>query len=83
MFFLPQQDCLQCFFQQDTLTWNNQIHCSFCEIKQETAVRTTISKAPKIIVLHLKRYVDFEILWADGFQQFLLRYDSHDNSLSI
>ncbi|XP_042132097.2 ubiquitin carboxyl-terminal hydrolase 50 isoform X2 [Peromyscus maniculatus bairdii] len=50
------QDCLQCFFQQDTLTWNNQIHCSFCEIKQETAVRSTISKAPKIIVFHLKRF---------------------------
>uniref|UniRef100_A0A8C2W3V7 Ubiquitin carboxyl-terminal hydrolase 50 n=1 Tax=Chinchilla lanigera TaxID=34839 RepID=A0A8C2W3V7_CHILA len=50
------QDCLQCFFQQDTLTWNNQIHCSFCETKQETAVKTTISKAPKIIIFHLKRF---------------------------
>ncbi|XP_021011484.1 inactive ubiquitin carboxyl-terminal hydrolase 50 [Mus caroli] len=50
------QDCLQCFFQQDTLTWSNQIHCSFCEIKQEAAVRTTISKVPKIIVFHLKRF---------------------------
>ncbi|XP_075818180.1 ubiquitin carboxyl-terminal hydrolase 50 isoform X2 [Microtus pennsylvanicus] len=51
-----KKDCLQCFFQQDTLTWNNQIHCSFCESKQETAVRATISKAPKIIVFHLKRF---------------------------
>ncbi|XP_008565136.1 PREDICTED: inactive ubiquitin carboxyl-terminal hydrolase 50 [Galeopterus variegatus] len=50
------QDCLQCFFQQDTLTWNNQIHCSFCETKQETAMRTSISKAPKIIIFHLKRF---------------------------
>ncbi|XP_040824755.1 inactive ubiquitin carboxyl-terminal hydrolase 50 isoform X2 [Ochotona curzoniae] len=50
------QDCLQCFFQQDTLTWNNQIHCSFCETKQETAVRASISKAPKIIIFHLKRF---------------------------
>ncbi|XP_006831718.1 PREDICTED: putative ubiquitin carboxyl-terminal hydrolase 50-like [Chrysochloris asiatica] len=50
------QDCLQCFFQQDTLSWNNQIHCSFCETKQETAVRTSISKAPKIIIFHLKRF---------------------------
>ncbi|KAK1339051.1 hypothetical protein QTO34_019724 [Cnephaeus nilssonii] len=54
--FLPQQDCLQCFFQQDTLTWNNQIHCSFCETKQEAAVRASISKAPKIMIFHLKRY---------------------------
>ncbi|XP_045385090.1 inactive ubiquitin carboxyl-terminal hydrolase 50 [Lemur catta] len=50
------QDCLQCFFQQDTLTWNNQIRCSFCETKQETAVRASISKAPKIIIFHLKRF---------------------------
>ncbi|XP_063104718.1 inactive ubiquitin carboxyl-terminal hydrolase 50 isoform X3 [Cavia porcellus] len=50
------QDCLQCFFQQDTLTWNNQIHCSFCETKQETAVRASISKPPKTIIFHLKRF---------------------------
>ncbi|XP_055991377.1 inactive ubiquitin carboxyl-terminal hydrolase 50 [Sorex fumeus] len=50
------QECLQCFFQQDTLTWNNQIHCSFCETKQETAVRAVISKAPKIMIFHLKRF---------------------------
>uniref|UniRef100_A0A2R9CL76 Ubiquitin carboxyl-terminal hydrolase 50 n=1 Tax=Pan paniscus TaxID=9597 RepID=A0A2R9CL76_PANPA len=50
------RDCLQCFFQQDALTWNNEIHCSFCETKQETAVRASISKAPKIIIFHLKRF---------------------------
>ncbi|XP_004639115.1 inactive ubiquitin carboxyl-terminal hydrolase 50 [Octodon degus] len=50
------QDCLQCFCQRDTLTWSNQIHCSFCETKQETAVRAGISKAPKIIIFHLKRF---------------------------
>ncbi|KAG8505291.1 putative ubiquitin carboxyl-terminal hydrolase 50, partial [Galemys pyrenaicus] len=65
------QDCLQCFFQQDTLTWNNQIHCSFCETKQETAVRASISKAPKIIVFHLKR---FDIL---GTMKRKLRTDIH------
>ncbi|XP_075388419.1 ubiquitin carboxyl-terminal hydrolase 50 [Tenrec ecaudatus] len=50
------QDCLRCFFQQDTLTWNDQLHCSFCETKQEAAVRASIAKAPKIIVFHLKRF---------------------------
>ncbi|KAM6203086.1 ubiquitin carboxyl-terminal hydrolase 50 [Rhynchocyon petersi] len=50
------QDCLQCFFQQDTLTWSNQIVCSFCGTKQETALRASISKAPKIIIFHLKRF---------------------------
>ncbi|XP_072818560.1 ubiquitin carboxyl-terminal hydrolase 50 isoform X3 [Vicugna pacos] len=65
------QDCLQCFFQQDTLTWNNQILCSLCETKQETAVRASISKAPKIIVFHLKR---FDVL---GTMKRKLRTDIH------
>ncbi|KAM6257563.1 ubiquitin carboxyl-terminal hydrolase 50 isoform 2-T2 [Porphyrio hochstetteri] len=50
------QDCLKCFFQQDTLTWNNQIHCSWCGTKQDAAVRSTITKAPQIIIFHLKRF---------------------------
>ncbi|KAM8783842.1 ubiquitin carboxyl-terminal hydrolase 50 [Rhynchonycteris naso] len=65
------QDCLQCFFQQDTLTWNNQLHCSFCETNQETAVRARISKAPKIMIFHLKR---FDIL---GTMKRKLRTDIH------
>ncbi|NXW52161.1 UBP50 hydrolase, partial [Nyctiprogne leucopyga] len=50
------QDCLKCFFQQDTLTWNNQIHCSWCGTKQDAAVKGTITKAPQIIIFHLKRF---------------------------
>ncbi|XP_050759468.1 inactive ubiquitin carboxyl-terminal hydrolase 50 [Gymnogyps californianus] len=50
------QDCLNCFFQQDTLTWNNQIHCSWCGTKQDAAVKATITKAPQIIIFHLKRF---------------------------
>ncbi|NXJ87670.1 UBP50 hydrolase, partial [Corythaixoides concolor] len=50
------QDCLKCFFQQDTLTQNNQIHCSWCGTKQDAAVKGTINKAPKIIIFHLKRF---------------------------
>ncbi|KFP66005.1 Putative ubiquitin carboxyl-terminal hydrolase 50, partial [Cariama cristata] len=50
------QDCLECFFQQDTLTWNNQIHCSWCGTKQDAAVKATITKAPQIIIFHLKRF---------------------------
>ncbi|XP_054693129.1 inactive ubiquitin carboxyl-terminal hydrolase 50 [Grus americana] len=50
------QDCLKCFFQQDTLTWNNQIHCSLCGTKQDAAVKCTITKAPQIIIFHLKRF---------------------------
>ncbi|NWR58362.1 UBP50 hydrolase, partial [Bucorvus abyssinicus] len=50
------QDCLKCFFQQDTLTSNNQIHCSSCGKKQDAVVKATIIKAPQIIILHLKRF---------------------------
>ncbi|NXW83141.1 UBP50 hydrolase, partial [Alopecoenas beccarii] len=50
------RDCLECFFQQDTLTWNNQIHCSWCGTKQDAAVKATITKAPQIIIFHLKRF---------------------------
>ncbi|NWR69095.1 UBP50 hydrolase, partial [Centropus unirufus] len=50
------QDCLKCFFQQDTLTWSNQVHCSCCGTKQDTAVKGTITKAPQIIIFHLKRF---------------------------
>ncbi|XP_029872165.1 inactive ubiquitin carboxyl-terminal hydrolase 50 [Aquila chrysaetos chrysaetos] len=50
------QDCLKCFFQQDILTWNNQIQCSWCGTKQDAAVKATITKAPQIIIFHLKRF---------------------------
>ncbi|NXL59397.1 UBP50 hydrolase, partial [Chordeiles acutipennis] len=50
------QDCLKRFFQQDTLTWSNQIHCSWCGTKQDAAVKGIITKAPQIIIFHLKRF---------------------------
>ncbi|NXT86732.1 UBP50 hydrolase, partial [Anhinga rufa] len=50
------QDCLKCFFQQDTLTWNNQIYCSWCGTKQDAAVKATVTKAPQVIIFHLKRF---------------------------
>ncbi|NXE18727.1 UBP50 hydrolase, partial [Ardeotis kori] len=56
------QNCLKCFFQQDTLTQNNQIHCSCCGTKQDAAVKSTITKAPQIIVFHLKRYRGWNLL---------------------
>ncbi|XP_010143289.1 PREDICTED: inactive ubiquitin carboxyl-terminal hydrolase 50 [Buceros rhinoceros silvestris] len=50
------QDCLKCFFQQDTLTSTNQVHCSSCGKNQDAVVKATITKAPKIIIFHLKRF---------------------------
>ncbi|XP_041074094.1 putative ubiquitin carboxyl-terminal hydrolase 50 isoform X2 [Polyodon spathula] len=62
-------DCLELFFQQNTLTRNNQILCSSCRIKRDTAVLTSISKAPEILILHLKR---FEV---EGLKKRKLRTD--------
>lgn len=50
------EECLECFFQQDMLTWNNQINCSFCGTKQDAAVKASIAKAPKMVIFHLKRF---------------------------
>nr|XP_005989707.2 PREDICTED: inactive ubiquitin carboxyl-terminal hydrolase 50 isoform X1 [Latimeria chalumnae] len=50
------QDCLECFFQQDTLTWNDQMLCSLCEKKQDTSVKANIAKLPDFVLLHLKRF---------------------------
>uniref|UniRef100_A0A8C9FT76 Ubiquitin specific peptidase 50 n=1 Tax=Pavo cristatus TaxID=9049 RepID=A0A8C9FT76_PAVCR len=38
------RDCLPCFSQQDTLTWNNQLHCSCCGTKQDAAVKATTAE---------------------------------------
>ncbi|XP_068059961.1 ubiquitin carboxyl-terminal hydrolase 50 isoform X4 [Anomalospiza imberbis] len=50
------QDCLECFFQPDTLTRNNQIHCYWCGSNQDATVKASITKAPQIIIFHLKRF---------------------------
>lgn len=66
-FFLLWQDCLECFFQPDTLTRNNQIHCYWCGGNQDATVKASITKAPQIIIFHLKRYS----LSGVGYSQFL------------
>nr|XP_056722057.1 inactive ubiquitin carboxyl-terminal hydrolase 50 [Euleptes europaea] len=50
------EECLECFFQQDMLTWNNQITCSSCGTKQDAAVKASIAKAPRVVIFHLKRF---------------------------
>ncbi|XP_069812709.1 ubiquitin carboxyl-terminal hydrolase 50 [Dendropsophus ebraccatus] len=50
------QECLKCFFQQQTLTRKDKIFCPSCKTKQDASVNTQIWKLPKILVLHLKRF---------------------------
>ncbi|XP_073506940.1 ubiquitin carboxyl-terminal hydrolase 50 isoform X2 [Phyllobates terribilis] len=50
------QECLECFFQQVTLTRTDKIFCPFCKMKQNATVKSQIWKLPRILILHLKRF---------------------------
>ncbi|KAK7912426.1 hypothetical protein WMY93_012637 [Mugilogobius chulae] len=50
------KDCLSLFFEQSVLTGGEQMLCSECGLRRETAVVTYIDKAPDILILHLKRF---------------------------
>ncbi|KAL4597538.1 putative ubiquitin carboxyl-terminal hydrolase 50 [Arapaima gigas] len=50
------QDCLRLFFKQSILTLDNCMLCPECGVKQETAVLTSLTRPPEILVLHLKRF---------------------------
>ncbi|XP_039867301.1 uncharacterized protein LOC120721202 isoform X3 [Simochromis diagramma] len=50
------QDCLSLFFEQTVLTGGEQLLCSVCRMRRETAVITSLDKPPEILMLHLKRF---------------------------
>ncbi|CAJ1049425.1 uncharacterized protein LOC117810498 [Xyrichtys novacula] len=50
------QDCLSLFFEQTILTGGEQMLCSVCGLRRETAVLTCLDKPPEILMLHLKRF---------------------------
>ncbi|XP_061596346.1 uncharacterized protein LOC133459941 [Cololabis saira] len=50
------KDCLSLFFQQTILTGGEQILCSVCGLRSETAILTCLESPPEILVLHLKRF---------------------------
>uniref|UniRef100_A0A3Q1F8W2 ubiquitinyl hydrolase 1 n=1 Tax=Acanthochromis polyacanthus TaxID=80966 RepID=A0A3Q1F8W2_9TELE len=50
------QDCLSLFFEQTVLTGGEQMLCSVCGLRRETAVLTSLDKPPEILLLHLKRF---------------------------
>uniref|UniRef100_A0A3B4ZSZ0 ubiquitinyl hydrolase 1 n=1 Tax=Stegastes partitus TaxID=144197 RepID=A0A3B4ZSZ0_9TELE len=50
------QDCLSLFFEQTILTGGEQMLCSVCGQRRETAVVTSLDKPPEILLLHLKRF---------------------------
>ncbi|KAM4036009.1 ubiquitin carboxyl-terminal hydrolase 50 [Anomaloglossus baeobatrachus] len=50
------QECLECFFQQVSLTGTDKIFCVFCKMKQNATVKAQIWKLPRILMLHFKRF---------------------------
>ncbi|KAK9543009.1 hypothetical protein VZT92_000823 [Zoarces viviparus] len=50
------QDCLSLFFEQTILTEAEQVQCSVCGERRDTAVLTCLDKPPEILMLHLKRF---------------------------
>uniref|UniRef100_A0A3Q3AX20 ubiquitinyl hydrolase 1 n=1 Tax=Kryptolebias marmoratus TaxID=37003 RepID=A0A3Q3AX20_KRYMA len=52
------QDCLSLFFEETVLTGAEQMFCSECGLRRETAVFTCLDKPPEILMLHLKRWVE-------------------------
>uniref|UniRef100_A0A672H1F0 ubiquitinyl hydrolase 1 n=1 Tax=Salarias fasciatus TaxID=181472 RepID=A0A672H1F0_SALFA len=56
------QDCLSLFFEQTVLTGGEQMLCSVCGLRRETAILTCLDKPPEILTLHLKRWVEKESL---------------------
>jgi ubiquitin carboxyl-terminal hydrolase 12/46 len=48
--------CLQRFFSAETLQGNNKFYCDNCCSLQEAQKRSTITKWPRVLCLHLKRF---------------------------
>jgi len=51
------EDCLDNFISDEKLDKDNKIKCSLCSIKNQSIKKIQIWKAPKILVIQLKRFV--------------------------
>ena len=49
-------DCLDRFVDDETLSIHDKTDCMFCKKKQECSKSLKIEKAPRVLVLHLKRF---------------------------
>lgn len=50
-------DCIKLFMTEEILDGDNKPVCSNCKEKRRCAKRYTIEKLPKILVIHLKRFL--------------------------
>ncbi|KAK5136809.1 hypothetical protein LTR08_002105 [Meristemomyces frigidus] len=50
------QDCLRSYCSEERLTGEDNWHCTRCKTKREALKRITLTRAPKSLVVHFKRF---------------------------
>lgn len=51
------KNCLDFYFKNEKLDKMNKLSCNFCFLKNQSNIKTKIWKTPKILVIHLKRFM--------------------------
>jgi ubiquitin C-terminal hydrolase len=54
---VPLAECLRAFLTAEQLTGENRFHCPRCKRDRECTKLLRISRCPKVLVVHLKRFV--------------------------
>ncbi len=50
-------DCLDKFFELETLPDSELLHCDYCNKRTNVTKQTEIYSLPNVLVIHLKRFV--------------------------
>eukprot|EP00523_Entomoneis_sp_CCMP467_P001841 CAMPEP_0168740984 /NCGR_PEP_ID=MMETSP0724-20121128/12268_1 /TAXON_ID=265536 /ORGANISM="Amphiprora sp., Strain CCMP467" /LENGTH=621 /DNA_ID=CAMNT_0008788451 /DNA_START=246 /DNA_END=2107 /DNA_ORIENTATION=- len=50
------EDALEQFTQEETLSGDNKVHCTRCDVKRTATKALRLATAPSVLVLHLKRF---------------------------
>lgn len=51
------KECLDHYTEEETLDKNNKVTCDFCMRKNQSIKKNKIWKTPKILIIHLKRFL--------------------------
>ena len=54
---VPLAECLRAFLTAEQLTGENRFHCPRCKRDRECTKLLRVSRSPKVLVVHLKRFV--------------------------
>lgn len=50
-------DCFDYYFKKEKLDKKNKMECNFCYLKNQSNMYTKLWKTPKILVIHIKRFL--------------------------